>query len=152
MCLVAFQKIFRKKFSGFWKRRRKRQTQKKNHQRSTLNWVRRCGASRASIRRPRHPSRSEIAISPARSRFSRDRDLRRDLTTARSHRSLINKWQQSHRSSIAPLVDQRVRWLHHSSIDDRCSPIWALSSLSLSFSRNDLKWKWGCKIIYGSKE
>ena len=34
MCLVAFQKIFRKIFSGVWKRRRKRQTQEKNHQRS----------------------------------------------------------------------------------------------------------------------
>ena len=41
MCLVAFQKIFRKIFSGVWKRRRKTQIQKntshnpeKNHQRS----------------------------------------------------------------------------------------------------------------------
>ena len=57
MCLVAFQKIFRKIFSDVWKRRRKRQTQEKYHQRS----------------------RSEIAISPARSR-----DQRRELVTARS--------------------------------------------------------------------
>ena len=87
MCLVAFQKIFRKIFSGVWKRRRKRQTQKntdktqkKNHQRSTLDWlvrrgarsrstldwVRRRGASRAPVRRPRRQSRSReasIAIS-----------------------------------------------------------------------------------------
>ena len=34
MCLVAFQKIFRKIFSDVWKRRRKRQTQEKYHQRS----------------------------------------------------------------------------------------------------------------------
>ena len=41
MCLVAFQKIFRKIFSGVWKRRRKTQIQnntshnpEKNHQRS----------------------------------------------------------------------------------------------------------------------
>ena len=56
MCLVAFQKIFQKIFSGVWKRRRKRQTQKntdktqkKNHQRSTLDWVRRRGALRALV-------------------------------------------------------------------------------------------------------
>ena len=49
MCLVAFQKIFRKIFSGVWKRRRKTQIQKKS---------------------------STIAISPAR---SRDQRRRRDL-------------------------------------------------------------------------
>ena len=49
MCLVAFQKIFRKIFSDVWKRRRKRQTQEKYHQRS----------------------RSEIAISSVRSRDQR---------------------------------------------------------------------------------
>ena len=31
MCLVAFQKIFRKIFSDVWKRKRKRQTQEKYH-------------------------------------------------------------------------------------------------------------------------
>ena len=62
ICLVAFQKIFRKIFSDVWKRRRKRQTQEKYHQRS----------------------RSEIAISPARSR-----DQRRELATVRSTRRKI---------------------------------------------------------------
>ena len=73
MCLVAFQKIFRKIFSGVWKRRRKRQsqqntdktqkkTQAKNHQRSTLDWVRWRGASRAPVRQPRSREAS-IAIS-----------------------------------------------------------------------------------------
>ena len=41
----------------------------------------------------------------------------------------------AHRSSIAPLADQRAMrssgWSHRA-IDDRCSPIWALSSLTLS--------------------
>ena len=60
--LVAFQKIFQKIFSDVWKRRRKRQTQEKYHQRS----------------------RSEIAISPARSR-----DQRRELATVRSTRRKI---------------------------------------------------------------
>ena len=85
MCLVAFQKIFQKIFSGVWKRRRKRQTQKntdktqkKNHQRSTLDWVRRRGASRALVRRSTARSHEgEIAIDVARSR-----------TTARSRESL----------------------------------------------------------------
>ena len=41
MCLVAFQKKFRKIFSDVWKRRRKRQTQEKYHQqsRSTLREI-----------------------------------------------------------------------------------------------------------------
>ena len=72
MCLVAFQKIFRKIFYGVWKRRRKTQIHKntshnpeKNHQRSQF----------------------EIAISRR-----QDRDQRRDLATARSrvHEITIN--------------------------------------------------------------
>ena len=71
MCLVAFQKNFRKIFSDVWKRRRKRQTQEKYHQRS----------------------RSEIVISPARSR-----DQRRELATARS---LDRRITRSHRRDLA---------------------------------------------------
>ena len=76
MCLVAFQKIFRKIFSDVWKRRRKRQTQEKYHQRS----------------------RSEIAISPARSC-----DQRHDLAidTSRAHDGTISR---STRREIAPLI------------------------------------------------
>ena len=94
ICLVAFQKIIRKIFFGVRKRRRKRpknifwclekkkektnpekhrqnpkKTQKKNHQRLTLDWVRRHGASRVPIR---------------------DRDRRRDLAKAR--RSRLTSW------------------------------------------------------------
>ena len=41
----------------------KPQPRKKNHQRSTLDWVRRRGASRAPVRRPRRRSQSEIDAS-----------------------------------------------------------------------------------------
>ena len=71
MCLVAFQKIFRKIFSDVWKRRRKRQTQEKYHQRS----------------------RSEIAISPARSC-----DQRRELATARSRYQRVARSRRRSRS------------------------------------------------------
>ena len=72
--------------------------------------------------------------------------------------------RRSHRSSIAPLIDQQAR-----SSDDRAAcrsvlsdlgSLFSLSlrsglslslSLSLSLCGNDLKWKWGCKIISGSK-
>ena len=74
--------------------------------------------------------------------------------TARSHRSSIddrNRWAvwstsalvgRSHRSSIASLIDRRAhlsndrtaRRSTNSAIDNRCSLIWALSSLSLSLS------------------
>ena len=48
-------------------------------------------------------------------------------------------------SSIAPLVGAAQLDLGSLSL------IWALSSLSFSFSGSDLKWKWGEKMISGSK-
>ena len=121
MCLVAFQKNFWKIFSGVWKRRRKRQTQKKNHQQLTLNWVWRRSASRAPVRRPRRRSQSEIAISR-----SVDRNLARSARTgARNSPAIVGL--TGARSS--PLV--RTLSL----------------SLSLSFSGNTLKWKWECKMV-----
>ena len=65
-CLVAFQKIFRKIFSGVWKRRKKTQIQKntshnpeKNHQRQQIQ-----SDDRAVNRNPRSRQRlREIAIS-----------------------------------------------------------------------------------------
>ena len=82
MCWAAFQKIFRKIFSDVWKRRRKRQTQEKYHQRShseivisvegeiTIN----CAISRQrNLAKARSRStRREIAPSIARSRRSSD--------------------------------------------------------------------------------
>ena len=65
--------------------------------------------------------------------------------------------RQAARSTIA--IDEwcdRQRSLFFLSLS--LSPIWAFSSLSLSLSLslalsgNDLKWKWECKIISGSKE
>ena len=82
MCLVAFQKIFRKIFSDVWKRRRKRQTQEKYHQQS----------------------RSEIAILPVRARdrrgvSSRWRDLANDASRAR-----VVAISRLTRREIAPLI------------------------------------------------
>ena len=80
-CLVAFQKIFRKIFSGVWKRRRKTQIQKntshnpeKNHQRQQIQ-----SNDRAIDRDPRSRSTArsregEIAIDSVILR-SVDRDL-----------------------------------------------------------------------------
>ena len=61
MCLVAYQKIFRKIFSGVWKRRK---TQIQKNTSHNLD----------PVRRPRRRSRSEIAIDGVISR-SVDRDL-----------------------------------------------------------------------------
>ena len=74
MFLVAFQKIFRKIFSGVWKRRRKTQIQKNTSHNPD------------PVRRPRRRLRSEIAIDGviAISPSSRDRDRRRDLAKRRS--------------------------------------------------------------------
>ena len=71
MCLVAFQKNFRKIFSGVWKRRRKIQIQKKTH-----------ATTQKKIAINGERGRSEIAIDA-----SRDHAVDRDLgswSTARS--------------------------------------------------------------------
>ena len=93
MCLVAFQKIFRKIFSDVWKRRRKRQTQEKYHQRlrseiaiSRSTAQARDGAISRSTRHEIAPFiaisvEGEIAINCAISR-------RRDLAKARSRSTL----------------------------------------------------------------
>ena len=97
-----------------------------------------------------------------------DLDLRRRHSSivAAVDRKLANRiahWSTS--GAITPLIaiyrDERwrstsalVRRSYHSLIDerrDRRSVLSDLGSLSLSFSGNNLKWKWGCKIISGSK-
>ena len=109
-------------------------TQKKNHHRSTLDWVRRCGASQAPVRRPRRRSRltarsheGEIAINVTRSR-SRIAVVRLEL---------VRSTRTGARGSpaIVGLDWSSVFFLSHA------------RSLSLSFSRNTLKWKWKCKMI-----
>ena len=57
MCLVAFQKIFRKIFSGVWKRRRKIQIQKKTQ-----------ATTQKKIAINGERGRSEIAIDASRDR------------------------------------------------------------------------------------
>ena len=69
-CLVAFQKIFRKIFSGVWKRRRKTQIQKNTSHNPEKNHQRRQAIAIDGA----------IAISPS----LRDRDRWRDLAKRRS--------------------------------------------------------------------
>ena len=139
MCLVTFQKIFWKIFSGVWRRRRKRQTQKKG------------GAIAPRLSRSRLTARSHRSpIVPAVDRDLADRRAatiaplidRRAVRSRRRSRSIA----MSGGDRRARLLDDRTarrsrRW----SIDerarrtiaplvDRCSPIWALFSLSLSLS------------------
>ena len=102
MCLVAFQKNFWKIFSGVWRRRRKRQIQTNPDEGED---------SAISIFARSRSYRSSI---DERCDHAVDCDLSRRAAWSTS--ALVG---QSHRSSIAPL-------------DDWCSPIWALSSLSLS--------------------
>ena len=71
MCLVAFQKIFRKIFSGVWKRRRKIQIQKKTQ-----------ATTQKKIAINGERGRSEIAIDA-----SRDRAVDRDLAKKARSRS-----------------------------------------------------------------
>ena len=139
MCLVAFQKNFRKIFYGVWKRRRKTQIQKntshnpeKNHQRRQIQSDDRTvdrDHDLTFFARSRSTARSregEIAIDGAISR-SVDRDLGssslavdRDLDPARSRFGAISRWRDRVRR-----FSSRARAL----------------SLSLSFSGNALKGK-----------
>ena len=82
-CLVAFQKIFRKIFSGVWKRRRKTQIQKntshspgKNHQRR--HWT---ASDDRAVDRDRRRDRD---LAKARSWSSQVRAVDRDLDPVRS--------------------------------------------------------------------
>ena len=109
----------------------------------------------------------------------RQRRRRCDLDLRRRHSSIVGAvdrkladriahWSTSGAitPSIAIYRDERwrstsalIRRSHRSLIDERRDRWSVLSdlgslfslSLSLSFSGNDLKWKWGCKIISGSK-
>ena len=154
MCLVTFQKIFWKIFFGVWRRRRKRQTQKKD-----------CAIA---------PRLTSSAITPSIDDHAIDRDLSQraatiddrdrrarsldDRTTRRSRRWSID---ERARRTIAPLVSLSLRSglsLLSLSLRSGLSLLslslrsgLSLLSLSLSFSENELKWKWGCKFISGSK-
>ena len=141
MCLVVFQKIFRKIFFSVWKMLQgKRQNQKNKHSTQIDARVR---LALMAFDGAKHRSRSARR---------RDHDRRRNRIARRSSPSSIaispiDERRRSHRSSIVPLVDRRA----HSS-DDRTarrsmlsnlgslfslslSPIWALSSLSLFFQK-----------------
>ena len=118
MCLVAFQKIFWKIFSGVWRRRRKRQTQTKEktvRSRSSPPSLVNCRRCQSQSRR------SHCSLIDERCDHAVNCDLPRRAVTI------------DDRDRRARSLDDRIA--HRSTsgtIDDRCSPIWALSSLSLS--------------------
>ena len=143
MCLVAFQKIFRKIFSGVWKRRRKRQTQKNSDKTqkkksstidARLGSTARCFASSSLTTAP------SIAISRR-----RDRNRRRDLAKHRADRnrrdasqdsdlgSRLSDWSSRDRHGLELGVRQRSSdW---TGAQSSSSHVLALSlSLSLSLS------------------
>ena len=115
MCLVAFQKNFRKIFSGVWKRRRKRQsqqntdkTQKKPRQKIINDWrsTRFDGAVLRELQSDdRAVDRAVIGLDGAISR-RRDRDRRREIAIdgAISRRREDRDW----RHEIA--IDGMILW------------------------------------------
>ena len=114
--LLHFKKFSEKYFLCLEKKKEKTnpEKKKKNHQRSTLNWVRRRGASRAPVRRPQIDERACWTIAP-----------------------LVNR---AARRTIAPLIDRRVARSTIGALRSglsllslSLSSIWALS-LSLSLS------------------
>ena len=107
-CLVAFQKIFRKIFSGVWKRRRKTQ-------------IRKCRI--APCRRATSDDRGAIVRWVVRSTIAIASLVDRAARTIIAPRDLIDR---AGRLTIAPrdLVDRTA--------SRRSGAIWALSSFSLS--------------------
>ena len=108
MCLVVFQKIFRKIFSGLENATRKKTKPEKQTQhpdwRSTLDWVRRRSASRAPVRRPRRRSRSHeasIAIGAKARWRSTVRSREASIAISRSTAPIAIGVKASSRSRIA---------------------------------------------------
>ena len=145
MCLVAFQKIFRKIFSGVWKRRRKTKIQKT--QATTLK-KKSSTTKMFPVRRPRRRSRSEIAIDSA--IVIRDHDQRRDrdLAFARSCRRSRSRTRAGARAVFAFVGLELARsartgaWSLPAIVElTGSSPLARALSLSLSFFGNPLKVK-----------
>ena len=145
MCLVVFQKNFRKIFSGVWKMLQGKDKPRKHGQnpdwRSMLDWVRRRSASRAPVRRPRRRSRSREASR----RFARSR------STARSHEASIAISRRRDRNlelqSTALVLANGADWsLVRANGVDWC----VRASLSLSL-RNSFEVKIGTKIYFRSQ-
>ena len=106
MCLVAFQKIFRKIFSGVWKKRRKTQIRKHKPQ------PRKKKSSTTKmfpVRRPHDRRRdlAKIAILP-----SRDRTVNRDLgSRSRSRTGAGARDLESRSRSCVVIVDDFFSWV-----------------------------------------
>ena len=100
MCLVAFQKIFRKIFSGVWKRRRKTQIQKntshnpeKNHQRRQIQSDDRavdCDLAFFARSRSRLGLELELRLELAISDWSWSSRLRLDLLLSRARARFLS--------------------------------------------------------------
>ena len=78
-----------------------------------------------------------------------------DERSCRTIAPLVNRWAHSsdaHRLSIDERCDRPMSVLNERRVRSSARrDLGSLFSLSLSFSENDLKWKWGEKIISGSK-
>ena len=121
MCLVAFQKIFRKIFSGVWKRRRKTQIRKHKPQATT---------QKKKIFSPTNTSsRSEIAITALTAR-SRSRSGSRSGSRSRSRRDRDPRSRSRHVAiRDRDRAESRSRLLHEIAIDGAISD-WSWSSRS----------------------
>ena len=154
MCLVAFQKIFRKIFSGVWKRRRKTQIQKNtsHNPRKNSSTTTRRDRTHAVDRNPRSRSTArswsrllrELAIDGAISR-RRDRDRRiflsdlaifLDGSSSRISRPTYDMSRTriflSHRRSQSRSGAQPTARSHDDEIAFDASPLARARSLSLS--------------------
>ena len=154
-------------------RQKKQNTAKENESNPVEEKMRSRGEGNIERRRGRCDRSTSGAIDDC------DRATRPSTSGARPTSALVDRAARSTisprdlidrtaRSTIASrdLIDRNRRLCHSSAQCDRqtSGAIWALSSLSLSlsdlgslfslslsFSGNDLKWKWGWKIISGSK-
>ena len=138
MCLVTFQNIFRKIFSGVWKRRRKRQNPEKPGQTQKNTARSRDGWSDLGSRSTSRSREASIAIGA--NSTSRDCDRRRDLTKRRSQstRTVLREITSSDRDRQRDLAKHRSRW---SRSRERCfARDCAAQSRVLSLSRSPFAW------------
>ena len=123
MCLVAFQKTFRKIFSGVWKRRRKTQIRKHKPQPRKKKIINDENVSSPTTARSTARSRSrllrEITIDGEIAIFARSRSTKR----SREDRDLafaISDWSWSRRSRTGSSPLARARALSLSLIFWKC--------------------------------
>ena len=163
MCLVVFQKIFRKIFSGVWKMLQgKRQNQKNKHNTQIDAYDRRRSTTRCFVNS--NPTTSRSSEAPR--RFARSRSTARSRTasiaigtkarsrsTAQSREAPRRRVRDLGSRSTALVLANGADW----SLDVRTAPTGSLSpscalALSLSLSlRNSFEVKIGMEIHFRSQ-